>query len=144
MALFVTKEGKKKSPIAISCFFTDVLFLGVFGMAYALLTEPLYKYFYIVNDMASTVVHCTLIALAGTGVCCLLFWLHDKRIVPYSFAGLAIIALMFCIASFQLNTELRSVILYMIVIYGLAPILVGNLVSWTLYLKIWRHNCRTA
>ncbi|MGL6197982.1 MAG: hypothetical protein ACRC3H_03515 [Lachnospiraceae bacterium] len=143
MALFVTKEGKKKSPIAISCFFVDILFLGVFMMAYGLLTEPLHQYLYIVNDLISTVVHCILIALVGTAVCCTLFLVRDKRIVPYSFVGLAIIALMFCMASLQLDTELRSMIFYMILIYGLAPVLVGNLISWTLYWKIWRHSCRT-
>ena len=41
MALFVTKEGKRKSPMAVTCFFVDLLFCLVFGGMYALLTGVL-------------------------------------------------------------------------------------------------------
>ena len=42
MALFVTKEGKRKSPMAVTCFFVDLLFCLVFGGMYALLTGVLH------------------------------------------------------------------------------------------------------
>lgn len=34
MALFVTMEGKRKSPMAVTCFFVDLLFCLVFGGMY--------------------------------------------------------------------------------------------------------------
>ena len=44
MALFVTKEGKRKSPMAVTCFFVDLLFCLVFGGMYALLTGVLHDH----------------------------------------------------------------------------------------------------
>lgn len=136
MALFVTKEGQRKSPIAITCFFVSILFCGVYALGYALLTEPLYRYLYIGNDALSSGLHCTLIALVGTAICCTLFMLKDKRIVPYSFVGLAIIVLMACIATFQLEQELQKAAMYVISIYLFSPVLIGNLVSWTIYCRL--------
>lgn len=86
MALFVTKEGKRKSPMAVTCFFVDLLFCLVFGGMYALLTGVLHDHLPLGGGMAENWIHCGLIAVVGTAVCCILFLLPDKRIVPYSFA----------------------------------------------------------
>ena len=81
MSLFLTKEGKRKSPMAVTCFFVDLLFCLVFGGAYALLTEPLHNLLPLGGGMPETVLHCLIIAVIGTAVCCVLFLLPDKRIV---------------------------------------------------------------
>ena len=82
MALFVTKEGKRKSPMAVTCFFVDLLFCLVFGGMYALLTGVLHDHLPLGGGMAENWIHCGLIAVVGTAVCCILFLLPDKKIVP--------------------------------------------------------------
>ena len=66
MSLFLTKEGKRKSPMAVTCFFVDLLFCLVFGGAYALLTEPLHNLLPLGGGMPETVLHCLIIAVIGT------------------------------------------------------------------------------
>ena len=102
MALFVTKEGKRKSPMAVTCFFVDLLFCLVFGGMYALLTGVLHDNLPLGGGMAENWIHCGLISVVGTAVCCILFLLPDKRIVPYSFASLPVITIMCVVAAFLL------------------------------------------
>ena len=71
-------------------------------------------------------------------VCCILFLLPDKRIVPYSFASLPVITIMCVVAAFQLEPAARNMMLYVTFLYTLMPILVGNAVSWTLYFKLYK------
>ena len=124
MSLFLTKEGKRKSPMAVTVFFVDLLFCLVFGGAYALLTEPLHSLLPLGGGMPETVLHCLIIAVIGTAVCCVLFLLPDKRIVPYSFAGLPV------------EADLRGMMVYVTLLYTLLPILIGNLAAWTIYFKL--------
>ena len=139
MALFVTKEGKRKSPMAVTCFFVDLLFCLVFGGMYALLTGVLHDHLPLGGGMAENWIHCGLIAVVGTAVCCILFLLPDKRIVPYSFASLPVITIMCVVAAFQLEPAARNMMLYVTFLYTLMPILVGNAVSWTVYFKLCKN-----
>ena len=136
MSLFLTKEGKRKSPMAVTVFFVDLLFCLVFGGAYALLTEPLHNLLPLGGGMPETVLHCLSIAVIGTAVCCVLFLLPDKRIVPYSFAGLPVVTIMCLVASTQLEADLRGMMVYVTLLYTLLPILIGNLAAWTIYFKL--------
>ena len=61
MALFVTKEGKRKSPMAVTCFFVDLLFCLVFGGMYALLTGVLHDHLPLGGGMAENWIHCGLL-----------------------------------------------------------------------------------
>ena len=65
-----------------------------------------------------------------------LFLLPDKRIVPYSFAGLPVITIMCLVASTQLEADLRGMMVYVTLLYTLLPILIGNLAAWTIYFKL--------
>ena len=136
MSLFLTKEGKRKSPMAVTCFFVDLLFCLVFGGAYALLTEPLHNLLPLGGGMPETVLHCLIIAVIGTAVCCVLFLLPDERIVLYSIASMPVVTIMFLVASFQLDAELRGMMVYVTLLYTLLPILIGNLAAWTIYFKL--------
>ena len=138
MALFVTPEGKRKSPIVMTCFFVSLMYMGVFGALYALLTEPLALHVQFGHNTVTTTVHCMVIALLGTTVCCLLFLLRDKRIVPYSFIGLAVILLAFYAAAFQLDPAVRGTMLAVVSLYGLMPVVVSNLISWMVYYRLHR------
>lgn len=142
MALFVTKDSKRKSPMVLTVFFTALLDCLVFVAAYALLTDPLHRLLPFESSMLENMLHGTLISLAGTAVCCLLFLLPDKRIVPYGFAGLPVVTLMCVAAATQLAPEQRSLMIYLTLLYTLLPVLVGNLVSWTLYYRFWRGKRR--
>lgn len=122
--------------MAVTCFFVDLLFCLVFGGAYALLTEPAAQPASAWRRNAETVLHCLIIAVIGTAVCCVLFLLPDKRIVPYSFASLPVVTIMFLVASFQLDAELRGMMVYVTLLYTLLPILIGNLAAWTIYFKL--------
>lgn len=140
MSFFIDKHNRRKSPIAIAAFGMAVLDMCVFGVLYALLAEPLYHAVAFDNPHLTNAVHSLIIAVLGTGICCLLFLLKDKRVVPYGFSGLAVALCMFYIAALLLDAESRSLMLYIISIYGLAPVLVGNTVTWPVYLKITRAH----
>lgn len=140
MALFVTKDGKRKSPMALTVFFVVLLDCLIFAAAYALLTEPLHQLMPFENSMVENAVHGTLISLVGTAVCCLLFLLPDKRIVPYGFAGLPVVTLMCIVAATQLEPAARSMMIAVTLLYTLLPVLIGNLVSWTVYYRLRRKR----
>lgn len=89
---------------------------------------------------SSNVAHTLIVAVIGTAVCCLLFLLKDKRVAPYSFLGLAVTLCMFYAAVLLLDGDARSLMLYLVTVYGLAPVLVGNAVAWPIYLKMKRRN----
>lgn len=141
MSLFLTKEGKRKSPRILSYFFGALLFAVIFGLAYAVLTVPL-QALPIQNQAVLTAVQIILIAFAGTLCCCLLFLLRDKRIVPYSFVGLAVLVVMFYIAALALDSTARVNMIYLVSLYGLGPTMIGNLVSWSIYHRLSR--CKRA
>lgn len=140
MGFFIDKHNRRKSPIAIAAFGAAMLDLCVYGVMYALLAGPLYRNIVLKSALATTVVHALVIAAAGTAVCCLLFLLKDKRVVPYGFAGLAVALCMFYAAAMLLEPVARSNMLTLISIYGLAPVLLGNLAAWPIYLNIKRRH----
>lgn len=136
MSLFIDKHNRRKSPLALAAFGAALLYLCVFGLLYAVLAEPLYNHVRL--GAATTAAHSLIIALAGTAACCLLFLLEDKRIAPLGFAGLAVILGMFYAASLMLEVEARGPMLQLITMYGALPVVVGNAVTWPIYLKLKR------
>ena len=140
MSFFIDQKNRRKSPIVLAALGAALLDLAVFGICYALLTEPLYHAVRLGGEIATTAVHALIIALAGTAVCCLQFLLPEKRVAPYGFAGLAVVFMMFCAAALMLDAPARGNMLRLIAMFGLAPILVGNAVTWPIYLKMKRAN----
>ena len=140
MSFFIDKFNRRKSPIALAAFAAALLDLAVFGVLYGLLAEPLYHAVAFSDPALTLAVHSAIISIAGTAVCCLLFLLKDKRVAPYGFSGLLVALCMFYIAALLLSDDARPLMLYLITIYGLGPVLVGNAVTWPIYLKIKRDN----
>lgn len=140
MSLFIDKHNRRKSPIALAAFGAALLDLCVFGLMYALLAGPLYRTVALGSGLATTVAHALIIAAVGTAVCCLLFLLKDKRVVPYGFAGLAVVLCMFYAAAMLGDPAAKHNMLTLITMYGLAPVLLGNAATWPIYLKIKRRN----
>lgn len=136
MSLFVDKNNRRKSPIAIAAFFAAVGYLCVYLVLYALLAEPLYRSISLPGTAATNAVHTLIVAVIGTAVCCLLFLLPDKRVAAYGFAGLAVALVMFYIGALLLDADQRDTMLQVITLYGLAPALLGNAVAWPLYLRL--------
>ena len=140
MSFFIDRFNRRKSPLALAAFGAALLDLAVFGLLYAFLAKPLNDAVSLGSTAATLVVHALIIAVLGTAICCLLFLLKDKRVAPYGFLGLAVLLLVFYAVAFLLEEDARPLMLYLITLYGLAPVLVGNAVAWPIYLKIKRAN----
>ena len=140
MSFFVDRFNRRKSPLALAAFGAALLDLAVFGLLYAFLAKPLNDAVSLGSAAATLVVQALIIAVLGTAICCLLFLLKDKRVAPYGFCGLAVALCMFYAAAFLLDGLARSNMLYLITAYGLAPVLVGNAVTWPIYWRMKRSD----
>ena len=69
MSFFNKKNNRRKSPIILAALGAALLDLAVFGICYALLTEPLYHAVRLGGELATTAVHALIIDLAGTADC---------------------------------------------------------------------------
>lgn len=133
MSFFIDKHGRRKSPIALAACGAALLDLAVYFCTAALLAGPLYRTVSFGGETVTSMLHTTIITVISTLLCCLLFLLKDKRVVPYGFAGLAVILLMFCAAAWMLPQETRGSMLRLFLTVGLPPVLLGNAVSWPIY-----------
>lgn len=137
MGLFLNPDKTRKSPHIMFGFLLGILFACVFGGLYMLLTVPLYEAVQIAgNVLLTTALHCLIVAALGTAVCCLLFLVPDKRLVPIGFAFLGVFMLAFYCAALLLAPEVRAPMFYFITLHFLAPVLLGNAVSWAIYLRV--------
>lgn len=136
MNLFIDKNHRRKSPIAIAGFFATLLDLCIYGVLYTLLAEPLYRQLTLPSTAATNAVHTLIIALAGTAIGSLLFLLRDKRVALFGFVGLAVVLVMFYFVAWMLDTDQRATMVQLITLYGVAPALIGNAVAWPVYLKL--------
>lgn len=140
MSLFVDKHNRRKNPVALAAFGAALAELCVFGILYLLLAEPLYLAISFSNILLTNIIHVLIISGIGTIISCVLFFLPDKRVAPYGFVGLAIILAMFCAASLMLDPTVRIPMLQLLAMYLLPPVLVGNVVTWPIYLEMKRRN----
>ena len=140
MSFFIDQHNRRKTTIALTAFCVGFLYACLFVALSILLAGPLYDTVQLGSAAATTAVHAVVIALVGTAICCLTFLLQDKRIAPYSFVGMAVWLCMFYAAALLLEADARSYMLQLITMFGLAPVLVGNAVTWPIYLKIKRAN----
>ena len=140
MSFFIDKDNRRKSPIAIAAFFTTVAYLIVYGVLISLLSEPLYRSVSLGKIADTAAAQSILISIPGTAICCLAFLLPDKRVAPYSFAGLAVVLAMFYVAVWMLPEESRGLMAQVVTMFGLGPVLIGNAAAWPIYLKIKRRH----
>ena len=136
MSFFIDKHGRRKSPIALAACGAALLDLAVYFCTAALLAGPLYRIVSFGGETVTSMLHTIIITVISTLLCCLLFLLKDKRVVPYGFAGLAVILLMFCAAAWMLPQETRGSMLRLFLTVGLPPVLLGNAVSWPIYRRL--------
>ena len=142
MSFFIDKHGRRKSPIALAACGAALLDLAVYFCTAALLAGPLYRTVSFGGETVTSMLHTIIITAISTLLCCLLFLLKDKRVVPYGFAGLAVILLMFCAAAWMLPQETRGSMLRLFLTVGLPPVLLGNAVSWPIYRRLREGTSR--
>ena len=141
MSFYIDEQNRRKSPLALAAFGAALLDLCVFCVLSFVLAEPLYRTVAFDSGVVTTTVHALIIAALGTALCCLLFLLRDKRVVPYGFAVLAVILCLFYTAALSLeDTAARGGTLRLISLFGLAPVLLGNAGSWPVYLQMKRAD----
>lgn len=132
MSLFVDRAGRRKSPLALSAFFTGILFFFLFGALYIILAEPLYQAFTFESVLLTNIAHSVIIAVIGSLLGCLMFLVPDKRIAPYGFLCVGMLTLVLYAAAAAM-AEGRSVMMQFISMYCLAPTIIGNLCGWSVY-----------
>lgn len=140
MSFFVDRHNRRKTTIALTAFCVGFLFAFLFVALAIALGEPLYTWIRFESEFATAAAHAIVVALVGTAICCVTFLLKDKRIVPYSFVGLAVWLCMFYAAAYLLEGEGRVYMMKTITMFGLAPVLVGNAVAWPIYLRMKRAD----
>lgn len=140
MSLFVDEYGRRKSTLALAAFGAALLDVGIFGLLYVLLAKLLNDAILLRSGITTLVVQALIIAVLGVAVSCLLFLMKDKRIVPCGYLLLGVLLLVFYAAALLLEKDARPLMLYLVTLYGLAPVVVGNVVTWTIYIILKRNN----
>ena len=129
MDLYHNKDGSRKSTELMTGFLLSVAFLAVYFGCYALLTEWFFRHLAIPSHILASNVLCTLfVSAAGTAVCSLAFLLPHPGTVRTAYRYLALYFLI-CLAAVWLTQPVgdRAMMLEVVCLYGLAPVLLGNL-----------------
>lgn len=139
MSLFIDKHNRRKSPFALGVFCMTLMELLLFLVTYAFLLPPVSRAVVFQSGAASWAVQSLIVSGVGTALSCLFFLAPDKRMVPGGFVGLGVVFVMFCAAALMLeHPEDRDFMLRLIFAFGLPPVLVGNAVTWPIYLRLRR------
>lgn len=139
MSLFIDKHNRRKSPFALGVFCMTLMELLLFLVTYAFLLPPVSRAVVFQSGAASWAVQSLIVSGVGTALSCLFFLVPDKRMVPGGFVGLGVVFVMFCAAALMLeHPEDRDFMLRLIFAFGLPPVLVGNAVTWPIYLRLRR------
>ncbi|MCQ2510538.1 MAG: hypothetical protein MJ116_08775 [Lachnospiraceae bacterium] len=136
--IFLNKDGSHKSTRALQVFFLGLAFMLIYFIANMILIDPLYNLINVSNTTASTLIQCAIIAAVGTAVCMLFFFLPDKTLVPSTFICLAAIFAVVLLIAACMKTEARGALLNMVLLFGAAPVVIGNVTAWTLY--HWKYS----
>lgn len=142
--LFLNDDKTRKSPLAVYSFFLALVYCVIFGVFYALLTDPLHHLINTGNQTVSTVLQALIMSLAGALVCCLFFFLRDKRIALGGFAFMALLLLIAFLATFLLEATQRLAMRQFLLLYGLGPVLVGNLAGLAVYSILLNRSHHTS
>ena len=137
MSMFTDANGTRKNVLVIKAFSLSLLFLVLFVLAYLLSAD-------LVADavgadtgsfFAVWLPPC-LISLAASLFCCTFMLLfEDKLLVPAAFVFFAAYYFICMIVLYTaVNGSLRAAGVQLINLYLLLPTLLGNLMSWGIYL----------
>ena len=135
MNLFIDKNHRRKSPIAIAGFFSPPCWTSAStGFCIPCWQSRCTGGFYAQHCNHQRRAHADH-RIGGDGNRRLLFLLRDKRVALFGFVGLAVVLVMFYCS---LDAGYRPAGNHgaLITLYGVAPALIGNAVAWPVYLKL--------
>jgi hypothetical protein len=140
MGLFI-QEGKLKSALLLSAFSLSLLYLGVYGLAYALTADlvsllvPLEAVNFLQKWLPPA-----LICIAASILCgAPLFFVKDRRVILGAFVLLGFYAVLTATGVILgFDGEKRIVLLVFTFLYLGFPALWGNGIAWTIYALVRR------
>lgn len=138
--LFLNEDKTRKSPLAVYVFMVGLVYCAVFGVLFALLTDPLHDLINTGNERVSTLIHSLIISLIGTLICCLFYLLPNKKIAMGGFGFLALLLVIGFVISFFLEEGQRYIIQQLLMLYAAGPTLVGNVVGLVAYRVLIEHT----
>ncbi|MDO4491993.1 MAG: hypothetical protein Q4B85_13090 [Lachnospiraceae bacterium] len=131
--LFTNRDGSRKSTNSLKLFFLGIAFFLIYSITNMLLIDPLYQLIDTGNTPFTTFIHCLIIGITGTAICMLFFLLPDKSLVPMTYICLAAVLAVILLITFFMESEVRSSLLKMVLLFGAAPVVIGNAASWIIY-----------
>jgi len=133
--LFLTEEGRPKSAAFLYSFCLSLLFFAVYAVSYGFLIDLLEKL--LVNDsvLLRNIAQCVLPGLAGTIVCCAMFFLFkDRRLVPMAYLWLVFYAIFAFVTMFLLTAkEEFRIFLYFFAMLVPVGLISGGVLSFLLF-----------
>jgi hypothetical protein len=142
MGLFI-QEGRLKSALLLSAFSLSLLYLGVYGAAYALSAELVSRLVPLeAANFLQKWLPPSLICIAASILCGVpLFFVRDKRVVLGAFVLLGFYAAL-CATGVALafNGEKRTVLLVFTFLYLGVPAFWGNVLVWFSYALLSRRR----
>lgn len=143
--LFLTEDGRPKSAMFLYSFCLSLLFFGIYAAAYVYLIDVLETAFVNESVLLRNIAQCVLPGLAGTVVCCAMFFLiPDRRLVPAAYLWLAAYALAAFITMFFLTEQEEfRIFLYFFAMLVPVGLISGGAVSFLLLRRHRRKEART-
>ncbi len=133
---------RRTDPSLMWSFLLSLVFLAVYAAAYALLTEPLHRLLtFPGKPLLSSVIHIIIISSVGSAVCCLAFFLPNRRIPLLAFGWVAFFfVLLFALSLIFFEGEKRANLFTFLLGFALGPALIGNGFAWGIRLLIKRKE----
>lgn len=142
-AFQMTENGKVKSTLLMYSFCMCIVFVAVYGGAFALLIDPLYVVTKSWPVAAGNLVTSLIPSIVGTLICCSTFWLFkERRTVPCAYLWACVLALACLVTMLILLWGETKAILLLLQFFGLfiaCPVLIGGAVSLFLYRR-WKKS----
>ena len=143
-ALFLTEDGRPKSASMLYSFCLSLVFLAVYAILYGVLIDWLETQFSAQSVGLRNLFESVLPGLAGTLVCCPLFFaFKDRRLVPAAYLWLIVYAVVAVVTMlFITNGEEFRIFLYFFGMFVPVGLVSGSLASFLLLRSFNRRKER--
>lgn len=136
----LTENGRIKNTFLLYAFALSFVFLAAYGIAFALLIDPMQRLFAAVSPLLAGVMECLVPAAAGTAVCLLCQKVaRNKALAPVAFVFLAVELIAFAILLLAaLPPEDYGMAFTLLLQAGVPPLVMGG--GCTGY--VWRRHAK--
>lgn len=136
--LFLDEHGRPKSAQFLYSFCLSLLFFVVYALSYSFLIDILEKAMPSASVLARNIVQCVLPGIAGSVVCCALFFVFsDRKLVPLAYLWLVAYALVaLLVMAFLVSREEYMIFLYFFAMLVPVGLITGGVTS----LLLFRHD----